>query len=436
MSENGHKHLCFEFANFRLYPHERLLTKNADRVPLTPRVMDLLIVLVEHQGELVSKEALLEAVWAGSFVEEGNINRTISTLRKNLGSQSNGGDLIETVPKLGYRFIAPVKEISDEDINEPATLKRKRFGWPIWLVGCASIALLGIVIYYFVSSGGPVRRDGMVRLTNNLAEDDSPEFSPDGKRIAFVSNRDGARNIYVMNSNGGNVVRLTNVPAAENSPTWSPDGTKILFESSRDGNPEIYVMGSDGANQRRLTFNPTTDGGPACFSPDGNRIVFARSAANEGDAYYNFDIYTMNADGGDLQRLTTDPEYDAGPHWSPDGSKILFVSGREKNFDVFVMNADGSDQKNLTHDHENEVPIAWTPDGQQIIYNADSASKRELYDIWVMNSDGSNRRQISSFSEKTYNVFFSPAAKTFVFSTKKDGNFEIYTMDAANLLNN
>src|SRR4051812_26145662 len=104
MDENGHNPRCFEFVDFQLFPHSRLLIKNAERVPLTPRVLDLLIVQVENRGELVSKETLIETVWADSFVEEGNLNRTISTLRKNLGSQSNGSDLIETVPKLGYRF--------------------------------------------------------------------------------------------------------------------------------------------------------------------------------------------------------------------------------------------------------------------------------------------------------------------------------------------
>src|SRR5437764_65735 len=110
MGENGHNPRCFEFVDFQLFPQSRLLIRNEERVPLTPRVLDLLIVLVEHRGELVSKEALIENVWADSFVEEGNLNRTISTLRKKLGSQLNGGDLIETVPKLGYRFIAPVRE--------------------------------------------------------------------------------------------------------------------------------------------------------------------------------------------------------------------------------------------------------------------------------------------------------------------------------------
>ena len=433
MSENEYKRCHFEFADLRLYPKERLLVRNENRIPLTPHVFDLLLVLVEHRGEIVTKDELLRSLWGDRFVEEGNINRAVSTLRKNLGQQPNGADLIETVPNSGYRFIAPVKEIFADEVSLPA-LRLRRPNWLGWLIGMAGIVLLGLLIFfYFLMPHGPVTKDGMMRLTNNLADDDSPVWSPDGKKITFTSNRDGTRNIYVMNSDGGNVKQLTDGAGINNSATWSPDSQKLLFESSRDGNAEIYVMNSDGSDQKRLTFNPTTDGGPAVFSPNGEKIAFARSAAIEGDAFYNFDIYTMNADGGDVQRLTTDPEYDAGPKWSPDGSKIVFISGRDKNFDVFVMNADGSDQKNLTNSHENEVPIGWAPDGQKIIYNADSASKREFYEVWIMNADGSNRQQISSFSFKSYNVFYSSTAKKFVFTTKKDGNLEIYSMDAADL---
>src|ERR1043166_9668603 len=133
MTENGHKHRCLQFGNFRLYPGERLLTAGQERVPLTPRVMDLLIVLVENGGAVVSKESLFDTVWADTTVEEGNLNLTISSLRKHLGSQSNGSGIIETVPKLGYRFIAPVSEIVDVNADDALPRRSSRLG--IWLAG-------------------------------------------------------------------------------------------------------------------------------------------------------------------------------------------------------------------------------------------------------------------------------------------------------------
>ncbi|HKX83931.1 MAG TPA: winged helix-turn-helix domain-containing protein [Pyrinomonadaceae bacterium] len=113
MNEKGHFLPYFEFVNFTLYPEERLLLKNGERVPITPRVLDLLIVLVNSHGKLVKKEVLLESVWSDRFVGGGNINRAVCTLRKSLGVQPNGSDFIETVPKFGYRFIAPVQVITD-----------------------------------------------------------------------------------------------------------------------------------------------------------------------------------------------------------------------------------------------------------------------------------------------------------------------------------
>src|SRR5437867_5576550 len=117
------------------------------------------------------------------------------------------------------------------------------------------------------------------RLTNNSAADYQPTWSPDGSRIAFVSERDGNAEIYVMNAaDGSNPVRLTTdvgTPAFDGDPAWSPDGSKIAFWSRRDGNGEIYVMNPDGLNVTRLTTNAVDDLQPA-WSPDGSRLVFSR----------------------------------------------------------------------------------------------------------------------------------------------------------------
>jgi WD40 repeat protein len=98
-----------------------------------------------------------------------------------------------------------------------------------------------------------------IRLTNNLALDYEPSFSPDGSKIAFASTRDGNFQIYVMNADGSNQINLSNNLASERHPSFSPDGSKIAFVSNRDGNNEIYVMNADGSNQIRLTDNPASD---------------------------------------------------------------------------------------------------------------------------------------------------------------------------------
>jgi CubicO group peptidase (beta-lactamase class C family) len=156
------------------------------------------------------------------------------------------------------------------------------------------------------------------KLTDFGAVDWFPAWSPDGSRIAFVSNRDGNDEIYSMNADGSDARRLTQTADADESfPAWSPDGSHISFDSNRGGNWDVYVMASDGSDVRRLTNHPGEDW-ISSWSPDGQRIVF--ESKRDG----NYEIYVMNADGSGQQRLTRNAVQDGDPSWSPDGSRIVF----------------------------------------------------------------------------------------------------------------
>jgi Tol biopolymer transport system component len=192
---------------------------------------------------------------------------------------------------------------------------------------------------YVMNADGSRQR----RLTRNAFYDGAPTWSPDGQRIAFVSTRDGNQEIYVMNADGSGQWNLTQGPGGGSSPAWSPDGQRIAFRSLRDGNGEIYVVNTDGRNVRRLTRNPDSDGGPV-WSPDGQKILFVRAEYRQG----NSEIFVTNADGSGQRNLTRNPAPDGSPAWSPDGRKIVFVSKRDRNGEVYTMNADGSGQLNLT----------------------------------------------------------------------------------------
>ena len=217
-------------------------------------------------------------------------------------------------------------------------------------------------------------------LTNHPDSDVAPSWSPDGTRIAFMSNRDGHVpkggglpnfEIYVMDADGGNQQNLTNSPSDDRQPAWSPDGKRIAFTSDRDGNvhpihgwptSEIYVMDADGGNPQNLTNNPNHDF-HAAWSPDGKRIVF--SSERDGHFIGDFEeitseIYVMDADGGNLQRLTENRVYDCCPSWSPDGKRIAFSSYGDNHLaDIYVMDADGGNQQKLTNHPRNDGNPVW-----------------------------------------------------------------------------
>jgi Tol biopolymer transport system component len=192
------------------------------------------------------------------------------------------------------------------------------------------------------------------RLTFDPAGEMHPDFSPDGTRIAFASNRDGNNEIYVMDADGGNVARLTNDPAEDMRPDWSPDGAKILFNSDRDGNREIYVMNADGGNPTRLTSTLVDELFPV-WSPDGTKIAFFDLPMAQAQ-----DIYVMNADGTGVQKLTDHPGTDEDPAWSPDGKRIVFQSTRDGNFELYVMDADGGNVERVTTTVGGDYWPSWT----------------------------------------------------------------------------
>ena len=175
-------------------------------------------------------------------------------------------------------------------------------------------------------------------------------WSPDGKQIAFGCAVGRRTDICVIDADGGKPRNLTLHPFGnplhpfdDEHPTWSPDGRQIAFTSNRESGVGIFVMDSDGNNQRRLTPLRTWDSRPA-WSPDGKQIAFQSSNNN------NVDIYVMKVDGTDRRRLTRDPAHDRYPSWSPDSKKILFYSERDgRNGDVYVMDARGNNQQNLTN---------------------------------------------------------------------------------------
>jgi Tol biopolymer transport system component len=242
-------------------------------------------------------------------------------------------------------------------------------------------------------------------------------------RIAFTSDRDGNREIYVMNADGTGQTRLTNDPASDSDPAWSPDGTKIAFVSSRDaGDFEIYKMNADGTGQTRLTNEQFLDADPA-WSPDGTKIAFTsrRDGSNQ--------IYLMNADGTSPLRLTNNGASEGFPAWSPDGSKIAFQTSRDGNWEIYKMNPDGTGQVNLTNAPASEdITPTWSPDGKEIGF-ATNRVPGDQHDIWKMNADGSSQVSVIALSSDEQFPAAAPGGGgNGLAMSNADGDNEIYSL--------
>jgi TolB protein len=219
----------------------------------------------------------------------------------------------------------------------------------------------------------------------------APAWSPDGSRIALVSDRGGSSNIWTVATDGSDPLNITNHEAKDHSPAWSPDGEWIAFASVRDAAYwELYVMRPDGSDVQRITWwEDASDLSPS-WSPDGSRLAFATK--RDG----NWEIYSMDPDGSNLRRLTDHPADDTNPAWSPDGSRIAFESTRDGFTDIFMMTVTGGSATNITNTPwATDLGPTWSPDGGRIAFYSD---RDGAWDIHIMASDGSGPVKLTSGS--------------------------------------
>jgi Tol biopolymer transport system component len=242
-------------------------------------------------------------------------------------------------------------------------------------------------------------------------------------RIVFASDRDGAQDVYVMAADGSGQTRLTDAAGDDEYPMWSPDGTKIVFSSHREGTatPKIFGMNADGSAQTRLTDPPPTTLGDEepSWSRNGSKIVFR--SYRELD---ELNIWTMNADGTGLVRLTSDGA-NFNPVWSPITDRIAFTSNRDGDSEIYTMDASGGGVVQLTSNAGSDSNPDWSPDGTKVAFQSDVGGS---FDVWVLSSSGLT--QLTSDPGFDGAPTWSPDGTKIAFQSNRDGDFEIYTMNA------
>lgn len=200
-----------------------------------------------------------------------------------------------------------------------------------------------------------VRADGtgLMPLTSGNHHDQNPEWSPDGSAVAFVSNRNGEFQIFLMNEDGSNQYQLTTGGGNSFNPSWSPNDTLVMFTNDRNGSSDIYVVDVTTGEDRLLVGGPERDYSPA-WSPDGSQIAYA---TREGDEAY---LMVVDADGSNPRRVASNvyPD-DPGVVWSPDGSQIAFLRLGDQFVDIYVVTLEDGNIQRLTNHPGFDGNVTW-----------------------------------------------------------------------------
>lgn len=249
--------------------------------------------------------------------------------------------------------------------------------------------------------------------------------------IVYYTDQDGTYEIYAIDPNTGDSARLTNNTSNDISPAFIPDSDGIGFVSDREPGWNLYAMSKSGDDEEAVTSDETMALDYPNWSPDGKSIAVSMALGCKPpvtDCYY--DIYTITADGAEVQQLTDTPAPASEwvPVWSPDGEKIAFGSDRDGDSEIYVMNRDGSNLKQLTDNDGYDGNPSWSPDGKTIVFDTDRDSVSD-WDIYFMDANGANPRAVTSNTTNDFDASFSPDGNWLVYLTDRDGDNEIVIID-------
>jgi eukaryotic-like serine/threonine-protein kinase len=397
----------YRFGEFTVDTDQKVLLRHDKELPLTPKLFETLLILVENSGRIVQKEQFMERLWPHSFVEEANLTSNIQQLRKSLGDNARQPHYIETVTKRGYRFIADVQRVNGVDnLAIPATvsdrkpLKRKAV---IALATAVVILMSGGFVFWRYSKTSNKNLGDLVanlplkieRLTAS-GQSRSATISPDGKYVAYTQMFKGRYSIWIREL-------TTNT----NSEIVPPTDDIIGMAFSHSGEYLYFVAGDPSALFRVSLLGGVPIKilerleGKFSLSPDDRRIAFIRVSTNS-NGQQEHALIIANSDGTNESKLLDRqyPDKLDAPVWSPDGESIVCAYGNSAAGSqgmslVEVRTVDGNTRELSSEKFFNIAKIEWLPQKSGLLMSA--AKKSEDYrQLWRVSYPGPQFTEVSA----------------------------------------
>ena len=421
---------AIRFGVFELDPASGELRKHGRRVRLQEQPFQVLLALLERPGEVVSREDLQQRLWPdGIFVDyEDGLATAVRKVRAALSDSATNPRFVETLPKRGYRFLAPVEGLAPSADASAASAQtasesgsqRARYR----LAAGVAVSLVVVAALWSLRSGPPPEAPLVpIPLTSYPGAETQPSFSPDGSQVAFswVGEDGDNQDIYLTTVEGGGLSRLTDDPAPDLAPAWSPDGSRIAFVRrvrKEDHTEEIYLVSPLGGQPQRLAKLRIGLGDwlpmNLSWSFDGEMLATAYEPEPGKRA-----IAVLSTLSGKVRQITFPPgrSYDIYSAVSPDGSTIAFLRRKYWQLaggDIFVTTWQGSGTRQITDVDWFINALAWSPDGKDLVF----ASQELAGGVWRVSTDGGEPRPMLGQGQNVWSLAVSPSRNRLIYEAR------------------